>query len=81
MIMGITDKVKVEALIRQTVVEEDLIYKDDVDDEVWFLFMKEEQEVIDFVTELGKDLPEEDGVVNEKDEENYQLRCEETGSM
>ena len=32
--MGITDKVKVEALIRQTVVEEDLIYKDDVDDEV-----------------------------------------------
>ena len=43
--------------------------------------MKEEQEVIDFVTELGKNLPEEDGVVNEKDEENYQLRCEETGSM
>ena len=36
--------------------------------------MKEEQEVIDFVTELGKDLPDEDGVV--KDEENYQLRCE-----
>ena len=43
--------------------------------------MKEEQEVIDFVTELGKNLPEEDGVVNEKDEKNYQLCCEETGIM
>ena len=32
--MGITDKVKIEALNRQTVVEEDLIYKDNVDEEV-----------------------------------------------
>ena len=32
--MRITDKVKNKALNRQAVVEEDLIYKDDVDDEV-----------------------------------------------
>ena len=32
--MGITDKVKIKVLNRQTVVEEDLIYKDNVDDEV-----------------------------------------------
>lgn len=43
--------------------------------------MIEEQEVIDFVTELWKDLPEEDDVVNEKDEENYQLHWELPGSM
>ena len=28
------DKVKIEALNRQTVVEEDLLYKDNIDDEV-----------------------------------------------
>ena len=32
--MRITVKVKIKALNRQVVVEEDLIYKDDVDDEV-----------------------------------------------